>query len=538
MSRLFSASGDRELAMKTLRLYIQVVSKARQGAMTGNDNEETTSASDTSSEFDTDCQWVQTLVQGSRLFCRAALDEIDYSKRVELAREAGETIQKARTRLDLGDNELVASVHLAEGIWYSVTAYVGGYLITVFWKIYLTVVAEQDPRTRSERLSQSIDSLSTSLQTFPTASTHHHLALALSRPGTTKDFQAAIEHARAAVELDSNEPRHWHLLGLLLAATGDWKAAKSVLEIGIGLVETDLVEEGDPGDLSASEGNGLNIRDFAHSPSGTVNDHAGPETSSSERILSRHATDIPPSATLLRPIGDRPRPTHQERFEYALQLRMTQLALTEHVDGVENVSEKWLDVFAWFREKRPASLDDSMCFTSSVRDVRLILHTREGRKSIDGRRTSQDTRRTDATSIRTQPPLRTSIDAPRPEHDQAVNGAPTDSKPSIPTPIPITITPASPGLSQEDYGGPASISSATPEFGEKRSTSLDEKDRDTSRGKKVRDALKSGVHKGQARVVTISKKIGHGVGRSTSLNLKRTNSAPGTSMKSSFDYLF
>ena len=123
MSRLFSASGDRDLALRTLRLYIQVVSKARQTATSGNDSE--TSSIDAGSEFDTDKQWVQTLVQGSRLLSRAALEENDYGKRVELAKEAGETARKARTRLDSEDKELVASVHVAEGIWYSVTAYVG-----------------------------------------------------------------------------------------------------------------------------------------------------------------------------------------------------------------------------------------------------------------------------------------------------------------------------------------------------------------------------------------------------------------------------
>ncbi|KAI0084572.1 hypothetical protein BDY19DRAFT_898280 [Irpex rosettiformis] len=486
MSRLFSASGDRELAMRTLRLYIQVVSKARQAATSGNDNEET-SGVDTSSDFDTDRQWVQTLVQGSRLLSRVALEESDYGKRVDLAREAGETVQKAKSRLDPEDTGLVASVHLAEGVWYSVTAYV-----------------EQDPRTRTERLTRSIESLITAIGTFPTASAHHHLALALTRPGPTKDFQEAIQHARSAVELDSAEPRHWHLLGLLLAAVGDWKAAKSVLEIGIGLVEAELVEEGDPGDSAVVRDDGLNIQDFARSQLHPANGSADVSTRGCEHILPRDVSDIPPSATLLKPVEDRPRPTHQERFEYALQMRMSQLALTEYVDGVENVSEKWLDVFAWFREKRPASLDDQ-------------------RKSIDGRRPSQDTRQTDAASFSAQPP-RASFSAARPE--EATNDMLSDDH-SVPTPIPITVTPATPGVSQEDYRASSPISSPiNGTNGEKRSTSLDEKDRDASRGKKVRNVLKSGVHKGQARMVTISKKIGHGVGRSASLNLKRINSAP------------
>ena len=72
--------------------------------------------------------------------------------------------------------------------------------------------------------------LTASLETHPTASTHHHLALAYLRPGSSQDLQEAIVHARAAVEAESGESRHWHLLGLLLTATGDWRAAKEVLD--------------------------------------------------------------------------------------------------------------------------------------------------------------------------------------------------------------------------------------------------------------------------------------------------------------------
>lgn len=101
-----------------------------------------------------------------------------------------------------------------------------------------------------------------------------------------------------------------------------------------------------------------------------------------------------------------------------------------------------------------------------------------------------------------------------------------DSASNLMTPIPIMITPASPGISEENMTRvPMSLSGEL--NGEKRSTSLDEKDRDVSRGKKVKDVLKSGVHKGQARITTISKKMAHGVGRHSSLTLKRTSSAPG-----------
>ena len=108
--------------------------------------------------------------------------------------------------------------------------------------------------------------------------------------------------------------------------------------------------------------------------------------------------------------------------------------------------------------------------------------------------------------------------------NEAINNGAFDA--ASPTPIPITITPATPGISGSS-SQTAQSSSSFDTFEEKRSTSLDEKDRDISRGKKVKEVLKSGVHKSQARITTISKKIGHGVGRHGSLNLKRTISAPG-----------
>lgn len=122
MFRLLSASGDPDLARRTLRLYIQVVSKAREA---GSSQGGTKSEVEGVVEWDTDRQWVQTLVLGSKMLCRLAVHENDYGKAVELAKEAGTVIQKAKSRLDEDDKELVASMQLAEGIWYSVMAYAG-----------------------------------------------------------------------------------------------------------------------------------------------------------------------------------------------------------------------------------------------------------------------------------------------------------------------------------------------------------------------------------------------------------------------------
>jgi hypothetical protein len=113
MFRLLCVSGDTELAKRTLRLYIEVVSKTRAAGVDG--------------DSDTDRHWVGTLVEGGRMFCRLALSRLG-SGGLEEAKEAGEFLEKAKTRLDRADSELVARVALAEGIWNTVTAIIGGWL--------------------------------------------------------------------------------------------------------------------------------------------------------------------------------------------------------------------------------------------------------------------------------------------------------------------------------------------------------------------------------------------------------------------------
>lgn len=110
MFRLLYVSGDQELAKRTLRLYIEVVSKTRAAGVDG--------------DSDTDRHWVETLVEGGRMFCRLALSRLG-SGGVEEAKEAGEVLEKAKTRLDPADKELVARVSLAEGIWNTVSAIIG-----------------------------------------------------------------------------------------------------------------------------------------------------------------------------------------------------------------------------------------------------------------------------------------------------------------------------------------------------------------------------------------------------------------------------
>jgi hypothetical protein len=111
MTRLFSVSGDTELAKRTLRLYAQVVSKAQEAQV---------------DDFDTDRHWVETLINGARMLCRLAMS---HSDSIDDANEAGEMIEKSKTRLDEDDKEMVAKVALAEGVWYTTMAIIGDFYL-------------------------------------------------------------------------------------------------------------------------------------------------------------------------------------------------------------------------------------------------------------------------------------------------------------------------------------------------------------------------------------------------------------------------
>ena len=202
----------------------------------------------------------------------------------------------------------------------------------------------------------------------------------MARPGPSQDLQEAIVHARSAVEEDASEVRHWHLLGLLLAATGDWRAAKGVLEFGIDAAEAELTDpESDSQPNSehpnSNPNNNLSIRDFATVNSTSaphVNGNGGPAVNGHSTevpepvgpILSVEDTTIPPSSQLLQSSADHPNSSRHERFEHALQTRMTLLALTEHVEGAEGVGDKWLEVFQWFREKWGVNADDRKSYNT------------------------------------------------------------------------------------------------------------------------------------------------------------------------------
>ena len=111
MMRVSEASGDTALATRALRLYIQIVGKAKLARKT----------------TEPDTVWVATLVWGARMLCRLALvaDSTSGHRGIDEAREAGEILEKAKERLDSSDKTMTARVELAEGIWNTVMAIKG-----------------------------------------------------------------------------------------------------------------------------------------------------------------------------------------------------------------------------------------------------------------------------------------------------------------------------------------------------------------------------------------------------------------------------
>jgi hypothetical protein len=206
--------------------------------------------------------------------------------------------------------------------------------------------------TRPRRLSESLRLCVLAVEMFPSAPAYYHLALALSRAGPSRNIPLAIEHARSAVEQDSSEIRYWHLLGLLLVATDDWKKAKAVLEYGAVIGEERAGDEGLP--QTPNE-------DAQGTPNGKIEGLPPTDppfmlgSESFMTLLSEDATDIPKAASLLKPLPDHPPPSRRELFEQALQLRMTQLALIEHAEGPEGAVEKWLEVFSWVATQKESS---------------------------------------------------------------------------------------------------------------------------------------------------------------------------------------
>lgn len=166
------------------------------------------------------------------------------------------------------------------------------------------------------------------------ADAYYHLAVALLQAGPTRDLEGCIRAARHAVELQSNEIRYWHLLGLALSADGQHTQAREVLEIGESLQTED--DDDNPAEETSA------------TPASEAKESTDEEV---ETLILPSTKQVPSPTSMLLPIPCHPHPSKEDMFEHGLQLRITLLSLIELMDGAEIASVKWVEVFAWFAER-------------------------------------------------------------------------------------------------------------------------------------------------------------------------------------------
>ena len=155
----------------------------------------------------------------------------------------------------------------------------------------------------------------------------------------------------------------------------DWTGARAVLELGAGVgdEEEEEGEEVGGGETSTHTPGRTLTPTPTPTPGDLPNGHvvdsdvnAGHDTDvdalemQPPTLLPKDAVRLPAASTLQRHVPDYPPPSRHERFEHALQLRLTQLALIEHVDGPENAGEKWVEVFSWVATRKGLG-EESTC---------------------------------------------------------------------------------------------------------------------------------------------------------------------------------
>ncbi|KDQ07095.1 hypothetical protein BOTBODRAFT_192620 [Botryobasidium botryosum FD-172 SS1] len=303
LTRLLLATENLLQAKRAFGVYVQLVSKARETS-TGEE------AREGGHDRDDDRTFILALLFGARMLCRYGASEVDAMEADRMVHLA-EQVRVGGDQALRDDDKVLAKVRKGQGI-------VGAALATF----------DAQPSSRPKKLATALSNLVSSSELDPTsANTFYHLALVQAM---SRHPDEAVVLARQAVELNPKEPRAWHLLGLLLTARGDWKSARSILELG-------LEEETLPDDPDVSEGRRVNgaSEDTYHS---------------SEVPLMPEDRILPPSSTLHLPPSDIPPPTAAEKFEISLQLRITQLTLMELAEGAEIASHRWPELFSYFSE--------------------------------------------------------------------------------------------------------------------------------------------------------------------------------------------
>ncbi|QRV95587.1 hypothetical protein RhiJN_23605 [Ceratobasidium sp. AG-Ba] len=301
-------------------------------------------------DMDDSRTFADALVRGARMLCRIVEErgvEGALSEAQEAVKVALEVVQTDSQGLQM-DRPLKARVYKVAGIVEA-----------------LATAKELDPTTRPARQSAALKYLLESATLDPTsADTFYHLAFTQAEARMTSD---AVLSARQAVERAPRDVRGWHLLGLLLTAMEDWQGAKAVIEIGIANAEEvkiDSPEDAAAGQQGNAAEDGLVVKDFGVGNARSASPQGVP-SETNELNPPNHAPSIvpptgilPPSRTL-HPLFTRSdpdaTPSKMHAFAAATQIRLTEMAIIEKIEGPDGAAGMWPSVFAWYAANAPSA---------------------------------------------------------------------------------------------------------------------------------------------------------------------------------------
>jgi len=282
-------------------------------------------------------------------------------------------------------------------------------------------------------------------------------------------------------------------------------------------------------------------------------------------------------------------PTSVQQFERHLQIRMSQVALSEVVDGPEGAEEGWLQVFGWVAEKNREREKGSVTATpttatttnvptpsQSSHALRKASKTRlhhdianvEEASGTYGEKTAFPTTELPSDSLRSPVQIGIKISPATPEIEVNQVDGEIDRRQENGALVRASLSDerviGSLGVGGRDiekeaekererelgtrrgdemeYVNEKDKKTSSESKHKRRSSSIDREraaGADASKSKKVQQMqqiLKDRVHKGRAGITTVSRKIGHRVSRNG--GMRRSNSTPGTRFSPSALSLF
>lgn len=347
LARLLEVTGEVKEARRVFELYVQLVLKAREtenpdhplklqrhptdtdekeapGAKRGSESsqdefhsakEEAGGVVHDDADIDTDDQFVQGLNVGALMLLRHFNDSADAWRYATLASDV--------TKRGKVTPFVAARAEEVKGIVRLCMSNSGEAVGTALLKL-------NERGKRKQLQSQALAHLRKAVAIDPNSvSAYYHLAYAYA---VSRQIDLALGSVRHALELDSHAVRCWHLLALLLTATGDWQAARKAAETGASLWETtDEAAMADEGDLP----------------------YAGQPPSKAAHALLQPNGDLTPT-----PAIPDAKPGKDERLREILQLRMTLNTIVEKLDGPDAALVRQQELFKFFSSRtdpmRPA----------------------------------------------------------------------------------------------------------------------------------------------------------------------------------------